>query len=33
MRLVATSVVATSLLNLEFSGVVRSLPGKIYELN
>ena len=29
----ATSVVATSLLNLEFSGVVRSLPGKIYELN
>lgn len=28
----STSMVATSLLNLEFSGVVRSLPGKVYEL-
>lgn len=27
-----TSNVATSLLSLEFSGVVRSLPGKMYEL-
>jgi DNA processing protein len=27
------SKTATVLLNLEFSGLVRSLPGKVYQLN
>ena len=27
------SKVSATLLNLEFSGVVKSLPGKVYELN